>query len=734
MAKIMMVLMGLDIGGAETHVLELSKELKNRGYEIEVVSAGGAFEKELIAAGIPCFYAPLNKRSIPLMIKSYAILKNLIKKEKPDIVHSHARIPSFICGLLHKNNNFRFVTSAHWVFYVNPLLKFLSNWGERTVAVSDDIRSYLKKNYGIEDSKITNTINGIDTNKFSAQADGSRIKKECGFEKSFPVISHVSRLDESRALACKKLVAIAPKLKEQYPGLGIVIAGDGDSFSEIKAAADKANSTAGEDFIRLLGARTDISEIVAAGDCFVGVSRAALEAMSEEKPVIIAGNEGYIGLYDESKVDICNKTNFCARQCPQLTEELLLDDITKLLSKSEDEKKALGLFGRETILKNFSVAKMASDCIWVYDKVTAEDASILVSGYYGYKNLGDDATLASIKEALDEKIEGYRLTVLSNKPEETKETFGVNAIYRFNPFSIISEMKKCTVFVSGGGSLLQDNTSTRSLVYYTALIKLANHYGKKILFYSNGIGPVNQAVNKTRVTRASELAEIICLRDEDSYRVLTDMGMKNQNVILASDSVFSMRNGDKEEGRKLLEEAGCSFDKPAVGISVRPVRGVNTDLKEFALFADKISENGFEPVFIVMQRPDDNTIIDEIIKLMKNKACKISSPYKPYTMMGAISLMDAVVSTRLHSIIFAAHEAVPVLGIEYDPKVSSILADLGMMSAGEYKNFSSENAFEAFSQMMNKKEEYKKQLIIKKQQEANLAALNNEALLKLIGK
>ena len=164
---VLMALMGLEIGGAETHVVELSKQLNKDGYRIVVASNGGVYVKELEQAGIKHYKVPMNKRSIPDMRKSYLLLENIIKKENIDIVHAHARIPSFVCALLKRKMNFTFVTTAHWVFYTGMGLKYLTNWGQKVVAVSDDIKDYLIKNYGIDRSNIFVTINGIDTDKFS---------------------------------------------------------------------------------------------------------------------------------------------------------------------------------------------------------------------------------------------------------------------------------------------------------------------------------------------------------------------------------------------------------------------------------------------------------------------------------------------------------------------------------------------------------------------------------------
>ena len=173
--KVLMALMGLEIGGAETHVVELSKQLKREGYDVAVISNGGVYERELTDCGIRCHHAPLHKRSIPLMLRSLAILRRVIREEKPDVVHAHARIPAFLCGLLHRTMGFPFVTSAHWVFHVTPALRRLTDWGERTVAVSDDIKQYLIDSYGIPAGQIRVTINGIDTEKFSPDVSGERV-------------------------------------------------------------------------------------------------------------------------------------------------------------------------------------------------------------------------------------------------------------------------------------------------------------------------------------------------------------------------------------------------------------------------------------------------------------------------------------------------------------------------------------------------------------------------------
>ena len=97
--------------------------------------------------------------------------------------------------------NFTFVSTAHWVFDTHGGLKYLTNWGQKTVAVSDDIKDYLKTNYGVPDKNIFVTINGIDTDKFSPECDCSDFEKEFGLKENENRLVYVSRMDEGRAYA-----------------------------------------------------------------------------------------------------------------------------------------------------------------------------------------------------------------------------------------------------------------------------------------------------------------------------------------------------------------------------------------------------------------------------------------------------------------------------------------------------------------------------------------------------
>ncbi len=730
--KVLMVLMGLEIGGAETHVVELSKQLRREGWEVAVVSNGGVYERELTDAGVRCHRAPLHRRNAALMLRSLAILRRVIREERPDVVHAHARIPAFLCGILQKQMGFPFVTSAHWVFYVNGLLKRIANWGERTVAVSDDIKAYLIESYGVPAEQISVTINGIDTDKFSPDVSGERVLREFGLSADRPVISYVSRMDESRALVARQLVAIAPRLRETIPGVQLLIAGGGDVFDEIKAKADAANAEAGENYIVMTGARTDINEIVAAGDVFVGVSRAALEAMAAEKPVVVAGNEGYIGVFSEDKLALAQENNFCCRGCEASGEEALYRDLTYLLCKlNADERATLGRYGREVIREHYSVARMARDCEDAYRDALAKHTRVVLSGYYGFRNLGDDAILLALRDRLAETVPGATLVALSRRPKETREKCGVEAVDRFRPFAVRRAIKGASCFVSGGGSLLQDKTSTRSLFYYTTLIRAAKRFGKPVMFYANGIGPVETASGRERARSAAELADVITLRDGESLDALRALGVKNEKIVVTADPVFAMPGGDAARGRERLTALGVPAKKPVVGVSVRFAKGMEANIAAFARFCDAVSETA-AVVFLDMQPGADTAAIAAVREKMRASAVTASAPYDPRAMADMLACMDAVVSTRLHSMIFAACSHVPVLGVVYDPKVSACAKLLGMPTAGTLDAFDADVALETLQKVLADRDAYVETLARAAREQRARAKGNEEAFAALL--
>lgn len=727
---ILMATMGLEIGGAETHIVELSKELRRRGHDVVVVSNGGVYEEELTRAGVQCFHAPMHRRSPLPMLKSLFALRRILRQVRPDVVHAHARIPGFLCGILHRFLHFPFVTTAHWVFDAGGALRFLTNWGERTIAVSDDIKTYLWDNYRIPGDRVTVTINGIDTEKFSPEISGSKVRKELGIPENAPCLCCVSRLDDSRALSARHLIAIAPELAERHPGVHILIAGGGDVYDELSAQAKAVNHAAGYPLLHLPGARTDINEIVAAGDVFVGVSRAALEAMAAAKPVIIAGNEGYHGIFTPDKLEEAMLGNFCCRGLPMCTPESLLQDADTLLSAGAEIWNAQGSYNRQVIFAHYSVARMAEDALSVYRQVWKKRTAV-ISGYYGYHNLGDDAILLSIRRRLAALSDDVELVALSNSPESTLSEYGVRAVKRFNVFQVRNAIRSADLLISGGGSLLQDRTSTRSILYYLSIIRMALHYKKPVMLYANGIGPVTRPRNRKRVRDVVSRASLITLRDSDSLSELEAMGVRHCQMRVTADPVFTLNGVSPNEAGARLQAAGIPLDRPILAVSMRQSAHIADRLDEIARFCDSAART-HTVLFIIMQTPDDISVTDAIRTRMSQPSYAFASPGEPETMMGVIGLCECVFSMRLHTLIFAAKQRVPMMGLVYDPKVQSYLDLLGMPSCGAPEDFSAETGQAVWEALLQNQAEHVRHLEATAVRLEHAAKENEQGLAQLL--
>lgn len=760
--RVLMATMQLDIGGAETHIVELSKELARRGITVIVASNGGAYEAELSEAGIKHIKVPFHSKNPLCLWRAYQALKQIIFHEKIDVVHAHARIPGFLCGLLHRRYHFRFVTTAHWVFSTKFPYKMLTNWGSRSLAVSDDIKQYLIDNYGILGENIRVTINGIDINKFSRDTDYSAVAEEFGFQEGKTRIVYVSRMDIDRSLAAHKLIAIAEDLAKEIPNLEIVVVGGGNDYAPICEEAQRVNQAVGYPLIITTGSRTDINRFVASGDLFIGVSRAALEAMACEKPVIIAGNEGYIGIFDQDKLQISIDTNFCCRGCEETTEEVLKRDVLAILKAEPEQQMALGQYARETVMKYYSVETMADDAMRMYVSIIKDrpinevahqefddiDAylmtnpirqhggkiDVMISGYYGFHNSGDDSILKAMVDHLSVNRPEIRILALSNDPEETKRVYGIDAIHRFNFFQILWHMRKTRMLISGGGSLIQDITSEKSLQYYLGIIRMAKWFGAKVMLYANGIGPICKEANYKKVASVLNQVDLITLREPSSLEELKRFGVDQPPCIVTADPAFNLVAASPEEATILIEKAGLPSGASYFGIAVREWKHAHGDMvKIIAELADYVKETyGVEPLFIPMQESQDTAIAEACIAAMKQKGYLLQGGTTPSQLLGVVGQAKFIIGMRLHVLIYAAKMGTPVIGLSYDPKVDAVMQAMGQTMSTPVDSLNPITLRRYTETLMSKREEMAIELQKVGEEAKEKAAENTRLALELL--
>ncbi len=703
-----MTLMGLEIGGVETHVLELSKALAAKGHDITVVSNGGVFVSQLTEAGVRHVQLPLNKKKPMAVIKSYFGLSKLFKEETFDIVHAHARIPAFICGLLHKRYKFRFITSAHWVFKVTPLWKLITNWGEKSIAVSEDIKQYLIDNYNYYPDNVSVTINGIDMEKFAPgkdDAEANEIREEYGISENDKVILHVSRIDRDRSavsfMLCDSMNTICADRKNE--NVKLLIVGGGNDFDALKEKAESMNASLGRNAVILAGAQTRISDFIKASDFFVGVSRAALEGMSAALPTILAGNEGYLGIYKSELFKKAYDGNFCCRDTMDPTPELLARDIEELLNMSEGELLSIGKINRDLIEKCYSVDKMAEDYLAVYRDITPYKSfkypDVVISGYYGFGNMGDDSFLQIMISLLKKYHPDIKITVLSSSPKKTARIYGVNSIYRYRLLKIFNTLKRAKLLISGGGTLLQNETSSRSLFYYTTVMSLAKKAGTKIMVYANGIGPLNGEKAKKKALFALKSADAVSMREPTSHKEVKEVyGI--ENAVLSADPAVCMERCSDKRLELIEKRLGIESDKKYFAVAVRPFEKDEEIIKKVADFCIEAEKKyGLYPLFIPMQSTVDIEISNKLYKMCGEKGCVVSN-VTAKELLGILNKTVFVLGMRLHVLIYAFAAIKPMIAISYDPKVRSFMDSVNMPYCVEAAYFDSKTLSRMLEELM----------------------------------
>lgn len=674
--SILIATMALEIGGAETHVVELSKKLVKFGHRVTVVSNGGIFEDELKNGGVHHIKVPLHTKNPTSLLKSYFMLKKIIIACNIDIVHAHARIPAFICNFICKKINVPFVTTVHGEFRTSFLFKTFTRWGSHTLSVSRDINNYLIENYNYDENRASLTVNGINDEVFHPREASQEILQELKIKKEDCVISTICRMDKDSSKTAFMLVNSAEILNKEIENLRILIVGSGNQFDRLKDKSNAVNKHIGREVIVLTGARSDIAEILSVTNVFAGISRAALEAMAMEKPVVLCGDFGYLGIMDNENKEQAIETNMTCRGMSDPIELKLQTDLI-LLIKNEDVRNKNTKLNYNTIKEFYTVDKMAEDAITMYQKTFDEKTSppkyyhAVLSGYYGFDNSGDEAMLASILRELRGKKDDIRLLVLSKKPGETSKRYGVDSMARANPISLFRIFGRTGMLISGGGNLIQDLTSFQSMVYYTSLMNYAKFRGLKVMLYANGIGPLIRKTSSKIASGVLNKTDVITVREPNSYKMLQDIGVTKPKMHITADPVISFAKPDSSTVNDILKKYNITADRKTVVFSVRPWKGMEGDFEPvFAKIADYIYEKyNLLPVFVPLNTKKDTRISADIINLMQNPAILIEDENRAKNLVGIISKADLLVGMRLHSLIYAAITSTPVVGVVYDPKV-----------------------------------------------------------------
>lgn len=355
----------------------------------------------------------------------------------------------------------------------------------------------------------------------------------------------------------------------------------------------------------------------------------------------------------------------------------------------------------------------------LWGRLSGLPKKIVISGYYGFNNLGDEATLSAILQSFRSSEAGdrgkdFEITVLSGNPDSTAKGHSVKAVHRANLLNIVKSLWGADLLISGGGSLLQDVTSQRSLLYYLGIVGLGKILSSKAMLYAQGVGPLRSWISRLLVRLICNRVDLITLRDEESKNLLQRLGVTRPPIYVTADPTFALKATEPEKCRQYLMQEGLQTNgKPLIGICLRKWSHLENLKAEMAQICEWLRDNlKSQILFIPMQFSQDKDLSEEMAKRTNSKV--LSREYPPADLMGLIGLMDLVIAMRLHALMFAAAQGVPFVGISYDPKVDQFVRAFDLEPPPHIEHLRSGELLEKVKRTWDSRAEIRTQLLEKR--------------------
>ncbi len=656
--KVLLLIDSLGIGGAETHVFELARGLMVCGADVTVVSSGGEISERVASEGIRHIKINFLFRESLGAARCYSKLRRIIKREKFDIIHAHSRRAAYIADMASRGLGVPFVTSVHAKFSTSPIKKYMSRWGYLVSAVSEDLAKYLTKEYGVLPERIRIIPNGVDTERL-APKEG----RVGGDERR---ICFVSRLDADSSAAAYSLCRIADRLISRHGKLKIRIVGGGSEYASITRLAAHMNHRIGYECIETVGRLEDVSEELKGSDAFVGVSRAALEAMSCGIPTVIAGNEGFFGIVTPDNISDAEKDNFCGRSGSSINEDKLFEAVSQLLG-AENNTESI----REYIIKYHSAIGSAGKTLEFYEhainSLSFRGGESCICGYYGFGNVGDDTLLSAAISRCRREGE-TQISALTRCPQKDRYAFGVRCVNRKNIFSLIREIRHSKRLIFGGGTLFQDRTSTRSLLYYIALAKIAYKLGVSVELWGCGLD-VEGKRGKKMLRRVLLRAEHLGLRDKRSFEFARKLGIPPDKLSIEEDLAYLTSPTESPRVRDIIRDK----KGPLVLVSVAG-GGSKADLLHIREDIKRRKREGREVMILEMYPEEDRK---KSSKLSEECECELLSGLSGGEIIYLCKNINLCISERLHALIFSKLAGCEFVGVGDDPKIIAFCKENG---------------------------------------------------------
>lgn len=684
--KVIHLISGGDSGGAKTHVLSLLQNL-TKSIDVQLVCfRDGPFAEEARSLGIPTVIYGGN--NIPRLCRE---LTAYIREGGYQLIHCHGSRANMVGALLRRPTGLPVVTTVHSDYKIDYMGRPLGRLTYGTInAVALRQLDYI---IGVSDAMVNLLIgrnfppdrfyaiyNGIDFTPAPPQGDRVEYLRSLGadVDEDSVVVGIAARLNPVKDMTT--LIRGFAAAHAECPRLRLVIAGDGEEREKLGAltrelGVEKAVTFAGwiSGGMDRFYAALDINTLTSLSETF---SYALTEGARFHLATISTAVGGIPYLIDHE----VNGFLFTPGDWQALGRHL------SALGSDDALRRRMGEKLYEKASTQFSLRHTVETQLHIYEDILrrharpkADKDGVVICGAYGRGNAGDDAILEAILQEMRSIDPDMPVTVLSKDPKATRLTYRVRALSRTAFFSWLRAMKKAKLYINGGGSLIQDITSRRSLWFYLMNIRAAKAMGCKVQMYGCGIGPVlrkNHRKLSAKVLNAS--VDVITLREPDSLAELHAMGVTKPEILLTADPALTLPPASDDQTDSVLLRAGIPTTGRYIGFALRKWKGFEECAELFRAAARYAYEaHGLTPVFTAVEKRMDSEANRLAARGLDVPHYFLDDCGSAGTIIGALSRMEVVVSMRLHALIFAAGRGIPLAGVVYDPKVSAFLRYIG---------------------------------------------------------
>lgn len=695
--KVVHLISGGDVGGAKTHVHSLLLNLNKTIHVDMICFTDGEFAQEARELGIPTYIISKS------FFATLSELTSFIKKGGYDIVHCHGSKANMYGALLRRRLGLPVVTTVHSDYrldYMGRPVHRLTYGTINSVAlrmldyhigVSDPIAEMLVSR-GFDPQTTFAIYNGLDYSNCHANMSRDEYFASVGFDvKDDDVVFGIAaRLNPVKDFPT--LIKAFGATHTACSNTKLIIAGDGEQRQMLEELAESLGVS---DSICFAGWVSDTASFYGAIDVnmLTSLSETFPYALTEGARMYratISSRVGGVPLLIDNGV---NGFTFTPGSVDELAQCMIK------LASSPELRQQMGSSLGEKARRLYSIDATIQRQLEIYSTMLRRQGQdkrqrrgVLICGAYGKGNAGDDAILEAIVAEMRQLDSDMPIYVLSRTPKKTEIKYRVSSVHTFNAPGFWRIMRKTKLYISGGGSLIQDVTSTRSLMYYLSSIRWAKQLGNKVLMYGCGIGPVNSDKNRKKARGIiNKYVDAITLREASSMAELASMGVTKPDIILSADPALTLAPADKAAIDSYFISNGIEPNGKFACFALRPWPGFEERVADFAAAADYAYEKyGLTPLLLPIEPNRDVAASELVLDAIKAPGKLLPCPNNGSLIIGIMSRMEIAVSMRLHALIFAAGASTPLAGVAYDPKVNAFMDYIGQSNYCQLEGLSAD--------------------------------------------